>query len=98
MVNSSMSIRLTQSFALVLWLVIGAAGLHARAGERAKSEWVSTGPDGKLVYKPTPAGDRIMDFSHAGYMGGGVALPDVPVRKTVKPSGGEDDAGAIQAA
>jgi hypothetical protein len=48
------------------------------AAEGPKSEWVYPGPDGKLVYKMTPAGDRIMNFSHAGYMGGGVALPVVP--------------------
>ena len=48
-------------------------------------------------YKTTPAGDRIMDFSHAGYMGGGVALPVVAVRRTLKPSGGDDDSAAIQA-
>ena len=68
------------------------------AGDRPHSEWVYPGPKGKLVYKTTPAGDRIMDFSHAGYMGGGVALPTVPVKRTVKPSGGEDDVAAIQAA
>src|SRR4051794_33984164 len=62
------------------------------------SQWAYPGPDGKLVYKTTPAGDRIMDFSYAGYMGGGVALPDVPVKKTVKPSGGEDDTALIQGA
>ena len=58
------------------------------------------GPNGKLVYKTTPAGDRILDFSHAGYMGGGVALPDVPVRRTVQPSGqiDGDDTPLIQAA
>lgn len=39
-----------------------------------------------------------MDFSTAGYMGGGVALPDVPVKRIVKPSGGQDDTDAIQAA
>ena len=38
-----------------------------------------------------------MDFSHAGYMGGGVALPVVAVRRTLKPSGGDDDSAAIQA-
>ncbi|HEU0040139.1 MAG TPA: hypothetical protein VFR76_12790, partial [Verrucomicrobiae bacterium] len=38
-----------------------------------------------------------MDFSHAGYMGGGVALPAVPVRRTLQPSGGDDDSAAIQA-
>src|SRR5215213_2676134 len=62
------------------------------------SEWVRPGPDGKLVYKTTPAGDKIMDFSHAGYMGGGVALPIVPVKVTVKPSGEKDDTKTIQAA
>jgi hypothetical protein len=39
-----------------------------------------------------------MDFSSAGYMGGGVALPNVPVKRTVKPSNKGDDAAAIQAA
>jgi hypothetical protein len=61
----------------------------------AESEWVHPGQDGKLVYKTTPKGDRIMDFSHAGYMGGGVRIPTVPVKATVKPSGA-DDTAAIQ--
>src|SRR5438876_4950921 len=64
----------------------------------ATSECVHPGPYCKLVYKTTPAGDRIMDFSFAGYMGGGVALPDVAVVKTIKPSGGEDDTETIQKA
>jgi hypothetical protein len=72
--------------------------LAAMGAEPAgKSEWVSVGADGKLVYKTRAQGDRILDFSHAGYMGGGVALPVVPVKKTVHPSGG-DDTAAIQAA
>src|SRR6185503_1174982 len=36
--------------------------------------------------------DRIMDFSHAGYMGGGVTIPVVPVRRKLKPSGGDETA------
>jgi hypothetical protein len=64
----------------------------------ATSAWVYAGANGKLVYKPLNAsGDRIMDFSSAGYMGGGVALPTLPVQKTVTPSG-KDDTAAIQAA
>ena len=51
----------------------------ADVAHRPTSQWVYPGTDGKLVYKTTPAGDRIMDFSHAGYLGGGVALPNVPV-------------------
>lgn len=69
----------------------------AAAGQAAASAWVYPGPDGKLVYKTTPAGDRIMDFSHAGYKGGGVPLPTVPVKQTVQPTGG-DDTAAIQSA
>ena len=67
-------------------------------GDDATSQWVHPDPDGKLVYKTTPAGDRIMDFSYAGYMGGGVALPMVPVVRTVAPGGPNDGTAAIQAA
>jgi hypothetical protein len=64
-------------------LAAAAGGWGAPAAPQATSQWVSPGPDGRLVYKALPAGDRIMDFSHAGYMGGGVALPTVAVRTTV---------------
>jgi hypothetical protein len=64
----------------------------------APSAWVYYDAAGKLAYKPIDEhGDRIMDFSHAGYLGGGVALPKAPVVGIVKPSGG-DDTAAIQAA
>ncbi len=69
-------------------------GLEA-AGSPA-SEWVYV-DNHKLAYKTLPRGDRILDFSYAGYMGGGVALPTVPVKATVMPSSG-DDTAAIQAA
>jgi hypothetical protein len=71
-----------------------AAGLSlaTQIAPAAQSEWARLGPDGKLTYKTLSAGDRIMDFSYAGYMGGGVKLPVVPVKKTVSPSGGDDTA------
>ena len=53
----------------------------------AQSHWAYPGPHGKLVYTYTSKGDRIPDFSYAGYEGGGVALPHVPTMRTVKPSG-----------
>ncbi len=63
-----------------------------------QSPWAQAGAtDGKLVYQSLPTGDHIMDFSHAGYMGGGVALPAVPVKMKVRPTGG-DDTAAVQAA
>lgn len=59
--------------------------------------------NGSLSYAPfamegqTNAVNLIPDFSHAGYKGGGVALPDVPVVITLSPSDG-DDTEMIQAA
>ena len=95
----TLSIVRTLSLKLAILFLFGAAAMNAAAAGTATSEWVHPGPDGKLVYKTTPAGDRIMDFSYAGYMGGGVALPDVPVRRTVQPAGkNQDDTPAIQAA
>ncbi len=64
---------------------------------RGTSEWIFKDKNGKLQYKLTDKGDRIMDFSHAGYMGGGVVIPDVPVVITITPSG-SDDAESIQKA
>ncbi|MBV7529754.1 hypothetical protein [Chitinophaga sp. sic0106] len=66
--------------------------LHANA-----QQWVSLNSNGKLQYDTTSRGDRIMDFSYAGYKGGGVAIPDVPVRMFVRP-GNANDAAAIQSA
>ncbi len=48
-----------------------------------------------LVYKVV-RGERIPDFSHAGYRGGGVPLPTVPVVATLQPVPG-DNTGRIQA-
>jgi len=67
------------------------------AAERSK--FVFPGPDGKLQYAPMPNGDTIPDFSNCGYMGGGVALPDVSVKVTVNPEGAsKDDTRRIQEA
>jgi hypothetical protein len=77
------------SFAALLFGLCFSFGQHSR--------WVHEGTDGKLVYTHTSNGDRIPDFSYAGYEGGGVALPEVPAKRTVKPSV-PDDTDAIQAA
>lgn len=50
-----------------------------------------------LAYVTDAAGDRLPDFSAAGYRGGGEALPHVAARVTVTPSPG-DDGARIQAA
>ena len=55
------------------------------------------GGDGRLVYVPDEQGNIIHDASHAGYRGGGVAIPHVPVRETVWPVAG-DNSAHLQAA
>jgi hypothetical protein len=55
------------------------------------------GADGKLVYTPDDQGNTIIDSSHAGYAGGGVAIPTLPVREIVWPVAG-DNTENIQAA
>ena len=58
---------------------------------------VYPGFDNKLVYIPDEQGNAIIDSSHAGYGGGGVAIPTLPVRETVWPVVG-DNTENIQAA
>ena len=66
----------------------------------AVSAWVHVDPSGSLAYQTTARGDRVLDFSYAGYMGGGVALPLVPTARTVTAIAGDagDDTSAVQAA
>lgn len=83
--------KILKVIALAVLLIITVA--HAQN----KSEWAYIGTDGKLHYKTLPKGDKIMDFSSAGYMGGGVAIPSPEVKITLSPSAG-DNADAIQSA
>jgi len=55
------------------------------------------GADGKLVYVPDERGNTILDSSHAGYGGGGVSIPTVPVKETIWPVAGDNTAN-VQAA
>jgi hypothetical protein len=76
-----------------LFVLLAICGFAADA-PAAKSAWVHAGSDGRLVYRTLPTGDRIMDFSFAGYRGGGVPLPEVPVKLTVPAQSGGDGSGA----
>src|SRR5579872_744361 len=81
----------------VVMLILLSLATASLLSAQATSTWVFYGADGQLHYQSRPTGDQIMDFSYAGYGGGGVALPSVPVQQTVSPSGG-DDTSAIQSA
>ncbi|WP_239633163.1 S-layer homology domain-containing protein [Paenibacillus sp. H1-7] len=54
-----------------------------------QSSIVYMGPDNKLLYIPDFKGNRVLDFSNVGYNGGGVKLPDAPVKATVEPIQGD---------
>ena len=53
--------------------------------------------DGKMSYVPDAKGNRVLDYSTAGYMAGGVAIPDAPVKVTVPVTEG-DNWARVQAA
>lgn len=79
----------------IIFALLSAAPVSAQR----YSSWVYPGNDGKLVYKAADGkGNKIVDFSYAGYRGGGVALPKItgPV-VNVAPVAGDDTAN-IQAA
>jgi hypothetical protein len=77
---------------VVLWMLVACA-LHAQA----LSEWAFGGPDHRLYYRTDPRGNRIMDFSSAGYRAGGVALPSAAAAQRLTPAPG-DNTARIQAA
>src|SRR5580698_7967742 len=83
------------AWTLIALLVV--SGARAQKLGPAHSDWARLDGSGRLVYQHLKTGERILDFSYAGYMGGGVALPTPPVKATVSPSGG-DDTAAMQAA
>lgn len=58
---------------------------------------VFPGTDGRLIYVADSIGNTIPDFSNAGYRGGGIPIPYVPVREIVWPVPG-DNSASIQAA
>ena len=80
-----------------LLAVASACAPVGSAGTTASRPLVYLDEGGKLVYVPDAKGNVIPDFSNAGYGGGGVAIPELPVKEVVEPGPG-DDGERIQAA
>ncbi|MCB8993988.1 MAG: T9SS type A sorting domain-containing protein [Bacteroidales bacterium] len=61
---------------------------------RAQNPWQSSlltiGQDGRLIYHKDENGFILPDFSHAGYKGGGVDIPDVAVVKEISAVPGDN--------
>jgi hypothetical protein len=90
-----MALRRHISFLLTCVSAIGFA-LSASASQ-VKKPFVSGGGGGALAYEKDELGNRIPDFSGAGYAGGGVPFPEIAVGVLVSPAEG-DDGARIQAA
>src|SRR4051812_9202076 len=83
------------------WAGVGGVLLVALTTRAAAGDTrlIQPGPDGHLVYTADARGNQIPDYSYAGYGGGGVALPEAPVKVTLGPDAeSKDDAPRIQAA
>lgn len=83
-------------------LLAGLCALSLSASStEAQAVWESAivfgNAEGRLDYVTDAEGNRIPDFSYAGYRTGSVALPEVPTVESVSPIEG-DDTASIQAA
>lgn len=85
----------TCSSLLVLALLLPPA--PSSFDSKAESKLVRPGKNGKLIYLPDEEGNTIPDFSYCGFKGGGVMLPQVPVKKILSPGDGDDGARIQQA-
>ncbi len=74
--------------------------LEQRCLLTGQTEWVAANPDQTmLVYTPDEFGNRVPDFSAAGFRNGSQDFPAVPVRAVVAADGADgDDSPEIQAA
>src|SRR5262245_40998399 len=76
-----------------------AGGTGAEGAGAGGAKLVLRGAGGKLRYTPDEDGNVIPDFSNCGYRGGGVKLPDAPVKAQVSPDPkSSDDTARIQKA
>ena len=81
----------TSSLTIILLLLTSLSGYA-----QSEASLVYPGEDGKLVYvkhantQESNPDNIIIDYSNCGYMGGGVAIPDVAVKVTVYPQFGDD--------
>jgi hypothetical protein len=76
---------------------LGALALVLGGAADPPPEYVGLDTAGRLVYTADRQGHHVPDFSHCGYRGGGVPIPDATVRVVVPPTRG-DNTAAIQAA
>jgi len=80
-----------------MWAVAAVMATAALPLEGAFQSSLLHYEEGRWMTVADDANNRIPDFSHAGYRGGGVALPEAPVKEVLWPRAG-DNSSRIQAA
>ena len=76
---------------LLAFLLLWMAGLIL-AQDAWQSSLLNVGTNGELTYHPDENGYVLPDFSHAGYKGGGIDMPDVPAVQEISPISGDNTA------
>ena len=93
---SGLQQTLADRFYLAWFPILLALALQIEAAPR-QGTWVNLADDRRLLYRQDDLGNRIVDFSGCGYLGGQDGIPQVPARVVVEPADG-DDRARIQAA
>ncbi len=84
--------RMYKIFAVIVSISAWPGSAIAQHTAAAQSKWIKQVGTGTLEYTHTAKGDRIIDFSYAGYKGGGVRIPAIPSRVTIYPVAGDNTA------
>lgn len=82
---------------LTTWFALGVVVGTLASAQPSQSKWMQKHTHGSPVIL-VEEGHSLPDFSRAGYGGGGVRLPEAPVRVTLAPQPDGDDGARIQAA
>jgi hypothetical protein len=82
---------------VILAILASVDVLPTSAAQGAFSSWVYPTADSRLLYRRDALGNRVPDFSRAGYRSGVAPIPDVPVRLALSPVSGDNTARIQQA-
>ncbi len=77
---------------ILIFIFLGTSLALNAAPKKILSPIISAGVDGKLAYDVDARGNRVLDFSTAGYFGGDQPIPAAPVRVIVSPINGDETA------
>ena len=77
---------------ILIAIIFGTALVLNAAPKKILSPIISIGADGKLIYDSDARGNRLPDFSTAGYFGNDKPIPAAPVRVVVSPVIGDETA------